>query len=89
MCGCFGDWLVSPKLNRAAATNCGFSARQSDKATSNTSAMKITQNNQTFFLLQFFELRSNAPKTFFCRAGDIRPLVPSASKNVVNRCKAI
>lgn len=28
------------------------------------------------------------PNTFFCSAGDIRPLAPSTSKNDVSRCKA-
>lgn len=32
---------------------------------------------------------SSTSKTFFCRAGDILPLVPSASKNAVSLCKAI
>lgn len=30
----------------------------------------------------------NLPKTFFCTAGDIRPLAPSISKNVVSCCNA-
>lgn len=52
MWSCFGNWLAaSPKLNRAAATNCGFSAKQSDNATSNTSEMRKHSNAMDLLIL--------------------------------------
>lgn len=39
--------------------------------------------------LNAVDFECHLPKTFFCKAGDIRPLDPSPSRNVVSRCKAI
>lgn len=95
MSGCFGNWTAAlPKLNRAAATSCGFSAKQSDKATSSTSREKERKRESFFISVMELQNRVNQnsnsiPKTFFCKAGDIRPLEPSVSKNAVSRCRAI
>lgn len=83
----FGSGFVaSPKLSRAAEISCGFSARQSDNATSKTSVK--WKENYSFhpdLAIDGHFVIDELPKTFFCNAGDIRPLAPSVSKNVVNR----
>lgn len=54
--GCFGSWF--PKLSRAAAISCGFSAKQSDNATSRTSKKSWTSATFHYFVQKWFDINS-------------------------------